>query len=314
MRSGRCRTREKETAAVSLRRMGYLFFDPRSSAALKPCLWCKRALTGGEMCYKHQFYGISSYRCVQLTPTLRCNHRCLFCWRSFEHEHPADHDLPPSTIVEKIPSLQKKALAGYKISPKVPPERWEEAITPNQVAISLSGEPTLYPSLPELIEMLNQKGCSTFLVSNGTNPDVLARCHPYQKYVSLTATDQETYLRIAQPAEDYWDRVGESLLSLGRETDRGARTAIRITLIRGMNDQDPRGFARMIQESGASFVEVKSYMHVGYSQRRLTIRHMPLHDEISSFVQAMLPHCEYSVRGENTHSRVICLEKPDEIP
>ncbi len=291
--------------------MGYLFFDPTSSAALKPCLWCKRALTGGEMCYKNQFYGIASHRCVQLTPTLRCNHRCLFCWRSFEHEHPADHDLPPEKIVERIPFLQKKGLAGYKISPKVTPERWEEAIHPNQVAISLSGEPTLYSPLPDLIEMLNEKGCTTFLVSNGTNPDQLKRCRPFQKYVSLTATDRETYLKIAQPLDDYWDRLGESLASLGSETDRGARTAIRITLIKGMNDHNPREFARMVQESGARFVEVKSYMHVGYSQRRLTIRHMPLHEDITSFVDQMLPHCEYTVKGENTQSRVICLEKTE---
>lgn len=291
--------------------MGYLFFDPASSAALKPCLWCKRALTGGEMCYKNQFYGISSYRCVQLTPTLRCNQKCLFCWRSFEHEHPADHDLPPEQIVERIPFLQKKALAGYKISPKVPPERWDEAIHPNQVAISLSGEPTLYSPLPELIEMLNEKGCTTFLVSNGTNPDQLKRCRPFQKYVSLTATDRETYLKIAQPLDDYWDRLGESLASLGSETDRGGRTAIRITLIKGMNDHNPREFARMVQGSGARFIEVKSYMHVGYSQRRLTIRHMPLHEDITSFVEKMLPHCEYTVKGENTQSRVICLEKTE---
>ncbi len=289
--------------------MGYLFFDPSSSASLKPCLWCKRALTGGEMCYKHQFYGIESHRCVQLTPTLKCNHRCLFCWRSFEHEHPGEKDLPPAEIVNRIPFLQKKGLAGYKISPKVTPERWDEAITPNQVAISLSGEPTLYPYLPELIEMLNQKGCTTFLVSNGTNPDELRACRPFQKYVSLTATDRETYLKVAQPIEDYWDRLQESLVSLGKETDQGARTAFRITVVKGINDHDPEGFARLIQESGASFVEVKSYMHVGFSQRRLTLGHMPLHPEIEAFVQAMLPHCEYSVRGANSQSRVICLEK-----
>jgi tRNA wybutosine-synthesizing protein 1 len=309
MRSRRCNIQDVDNPAISLRRMGYLFFDPASSAALKPCLWCKRALTGGEMCYKHQFYGISSHRCVQLTPTLRCNHRCLFCWRSFEHEHPGGIDLPPADIVSKIPFLQKKGLAGYKISPKVTPERWNEATDPDQVAISLSGEPTLYPYLPELIDMLNAKGCTTFLVSNGTNPDHLKACHPYQKYVSLTATDRDTYLKVAQPLEDYWDRLGESLASLGKEADQGARTAIRITLVKGVNDQDPRGFAHMIQESGATFVEVKSYMHVGYSQRRLNISHMPYHEEISSFVEAMLPDCDYSIRGENSLSRVICLER-----
>ncbi|MFH0968468.1 MAG: 4-demethylwyosine synthase TYW1 [Methanobacteriota archaeon] len=309
MRSRRCKLSDDKNPAISLRRMGYLFFDPSSSAALKPCLWCKRALTGGEMCYKHQFYGIESHRCVQLTPTLRCNHRCLFCWRSFEHDYPGEKDLPPQEIVDRIPFLQKKGLSGHKISPKVTPERWEEAIHPNQVAISLSGEPTLYPYLSDLIGILNQKGCTTFLVSNGTNPEELQQCKPFQKYVSLAATDRETYLRVAQPIEDYWDRLGESLISLGKEADRGARTAIRITLVKGVNDHDPQGFARMIQESGATFVEVKAYMHVGYSQRRLSIGNMPLYDDVTSFVRSMLPGCEYSIRGENPLSRVVCLEK-----
>ncbi len=293
----------------ALRGMGYQFFHPDSSAALKPCLWCKRSLSGGDQCYKNQFYGITSHRCVQLTPTLRCNHTCLFCWRSFEHEYTGEKDLMPQEIVSRIPFLQKKALGGYKVSPKVTKEKWEEALQPDQYAISLAGEPTLYPHLPDLIDLLNQTGGTTFLVSNGTMPDVLKRCHPYQKYISLTAPDRDTYLRIARPQEDYWDRVLESISDLGHETDAGRRTAIRVTLVRGINDMDPEGYARIIQESGAQFVEVKAYMHVGYSQRRLTIKHMPLHDEIEQFTKRMLPHLSYRVLGENTLSRVICLER-----
>ncbi|PWR75682.1 4-demethylwyosine synthase TYW1 [Methanospirillum stamsii] len=292
-----------------LRKMGYQFFHPDSSAALKPCLWCKRSLTGGDQCYKNQFYGITSHRCVQMTPTLRCNHKCLFCWRSFEHEYIGEKELSPADIVSKIPFLQKKALGGYKVSYRVTKEKWEEALRPDQYAISLSGEPTLYTHLPELIDLLNQTEGTTFLVSNGTMPGVLRNCHPYQKYISLTGPDRETYLKIARPDEDYWDRILESISDLGHETDAGNRTAIRVTLVKGINDQDPAGYARIIQESGAQFVEVKAYMHVGYSQRRLTIKHMPLHEEIEQFTKQMLPHLSYKVRGENTLSRVICLER-----
>lgn len=289
--------------------MGYQFFHPESSAALKPCLWCKRSLSGGEQCYKHQFYGITSHKCVQLTPTLRCNHTCLFCWRSFEHEYKGERNLSPEEIVSRIPFLQKKALGGYKVSPKVTAERWEEALKPDQYAISLAGEPTLYPYLPDLIDLLNEKAGTTFLVSNGTNPEVLKNCHPYQKYVSLTGPDRETYLRLSRPVEDYWERVMESLQSLGHEADSGSRTAIRITLVKGINDHNPREYARIIQNSGARFVEVKAYMHVGYSQKRLTIGHMPLHDDIMQFTEEMLPFLSYRIRGVNNLSRVICLER-----
>jgi len=135
-------------ACKALRRQGYQFVSPASSAAVKPCMWNKRALKGGEMCYKAQFYGIESNRCVQMTPTLRCNQQCLFCWRSFEHEVVEEEECPPAAIIANLRRLQKKALSGYKVSPYVAPERFAEALDPTMVAISLSGEPTCYSRLP----------------------------------------------------------------------------------------------------------------------------------------------------------------------
>ena len=32
-------------------------------------------------CYKHTFYGITSYQCMEMTPALACANRCVFCWR-----------------------------------------------------------------------------------------------------------------------------------------------------------------------------------------------------------------------------------------
>ena len=215
----------------------------------------------------------------------------------------------PQEIVSWIPFLQKKALGGYKVSPKVTSERWEEALKPDQYAISLAGEPTLYPYLPDLIDLLNQGSGTTFLVSNGTNPEVLKACHPYQKYVSLTGPDRETYLRLSRPNEDYWERIMESLSNLGHETDAGARTAIRITLVKGINDHNPQAYAKIIQDSGAQYVEIKSYMHVGYSQKRLKIANMPLYEDIVGFTEKILPDLSYRVRGVNNLSRVICLER-----
>jgi len=122
------------------------------------------------MCYKAQFYGIESHRCVQMTPTLRCNQQCLFCWRSFEHEVVEEEECPPAEIIGNLRRLQKRALSGYKVSPYVTPERFAEALRPTMVAISLSGEPTCYSHLPELIDGLNAEGYTTFLVSNGTHP------------------------------------------------------------------------------------------------------------------------------------------------
>lgn len=289
-----------------LQRQGYQFFSKTSSAALKPCMWCKRALAGGEMCYKHQFYGIDSHRCVQLTPTLRCNQRCLFCWRSFEHEPEEMEECPPATIFAGIHKFQKKALAGYNavLDNTVTEERWKEALDPRHVAISLSGEPTLYSQLPQLIDLFNSNGYTTFLVSNGTSPDMLRCCKPFQMYVSLDAPDEQTYLAVCRPSGDYWECILESLSILSSH-----RSAVRITLVKGLNDFTPEKYATILQDSGAQFVEVKGYMYLGYSRNRLARENMPDHTHVRSFAEKIAAACDYRFRDQNKLSRVICLER-----
>ncbi|HUH78563.1 MAG TPA: 4-demethylwyosine synthase TYW1 [Methanoregula sp.] len=293
-------------ACDALRKQGYQFFSATSSAALKPCMWCKRALAGGDMCYKHQFYGIDSHRCVQMTPTLSCNQRCLFCWRSFEHEMADEEECPPQLILDGLRKFQKKALAGYNavLDNTVTEERWREALDPRHVAISLSGEPTLYRRLPELIGLLNDRGFTTFLVSNGTNPGMLERCRPYQTYVSLDAPDEETYHAVCRPRGDYWEEVNESLRLLGRR-----RSAVRITLVKGLNDFAPERYAGLLRDSGARFVEVKGYMYLGYSRNRLQRENMPEHDAVRLFAEKIARSGDYAVKDENRPSRVVCLER-----
>ena len=257
------------------------------------------------MCYKHQFYGIDSHRCVQMTPTLRCNQRCLFCWRSFEYEPHEVEECSPETILAGIHKYQKKALAGYNavLDNTVTDDRWKEALDPKHVAISLSGEPTLYSRLPELINLLHDNRYTTFLVSNGTNPDMLRQCKPFQMYLSLDAPDRETYMGVCRPLEDYWDRIQESLGLLST-----CRSAIRITLVKGLNDFAPEQYAAILQDSGATFVEIKGYMYLGYSRNRLARENMPEHAEVRAFAEKVQSACDYRFKDENKLSRVVLLE------
>jgi tRNA wybutosine-synthesizing protein 1 len=219
---------------------------------------------------------------------------------------PEEEECPPQTIFAGIHKLQKKALAGYNavLDNTVTEERWQEALTPNQVAISLSGEPTLYSQLPELIDLFNSNGYTTFLVSNGTNPAMLKRCYPYQMYVSLDAPDKETYEAVCHPKGDYWDRINESLFLLGSR-----RSAVRITLVKGLNDIAPEKYAKLLQDSGADFVEVKGYMYLGYSRNRLVRENMPEHETVLSFAEQIAAACDYRYKDENRLSRVVCLER-----
>ena len=300
------------TSETSLHRQGYNFIAEGSSAAVKPCMWCKRALRGGDSCYKHQFYGIDTWKCVQMTPTLRCNQRCLFCWRSMEHEIVSEKELSPEEIILGIPKMQKKGLSGDK--PYTDPERWDEAVNhPTQYALSLSGEPTLYTKLPELISLLRENNeHSVFVVSNGTIPSMIEKIRPTQLYLSVDAVDGPSYETICRPMGDakiMWGNIKRSLSLLQKKEEEGVRTAIRITLVKGYNDADEEGFAEIIEEAQPIFVEVKGYMYLGYSRMRLEETNVPDMETIRSFAKRVAQLCNYDIMDENVPSRVVCLKR-----
>ena len=133
---------------------------------------------------------------------------------------------------------------------------------------------------------------------------MLARCKPYQMYVSLDAPDEKIYKSVCRPQGDYWDSVNESLQMLGRR-----RSAVRITLVKDLNDVAPERYAAILQDSGARFVEVKGYMYLGYSRNRLKRENMPEHDAVRSFAERIAAASDYAIRDENRLSRVVCLER-----
>ena len=171
-------------------------YHHENHTAAQTCGWTANAMRGEGTCYKHAFYGIRSHRCIQMTPVVRCNERCVFCWRDHSgHTYELDGVEwdDPEAVVDASIELQRKLLSGFGGNDDVPREVFEEALEPRHVAISLDGEPTLYPYLPELIEAFHDREITTFLVSNGTRPEVLEACDPTQLYVSVDAPDRKTF-------------------------------------------------------------------------------------------------------------------------
>ena len=296
-------------------------------SVVKTCLWLNRSLRGEESCYKSRFYGIQSHRCIQMTPTLSCNHRCLHCWRPIEVPVPlptsSDWDSPVE-IKGSIIAEQMRLISGYGGSETTDMAALEEARKPNQVAISLAGEPTLYPHLPELIDEFKADGMTTFVVSNGTQPDMIAKIAPTQLYISLNAPDEETYLRVCNPCGNFWGEIKRSLKVMGaRRSGKGAmvvtgegattrtrtRTAIRITLIKGFNIFDPAGYARLLLMAEPDYIEVKAYMHVGFSRKRLGRDAMPEHEEVLSFASEICDETGYRIVDDVGVSRVVLLSR-----
>ena len=61
--------------------------------------------------------------------------------------------------------------------PGVKPERFAEGMEPKHCALSLVGEPIMYPEINTLAQLLHQKGISTFLVTNAQFPEAIKYVH-----------------------------------------------------------------------------------------------------------------------------------------
>ena len=64
---------------AALGKQGYQLIG--SHSGVKLCRWTKAMLRGRGGCYKHSFYGIQSHQCMEMTPSLACANKCVFCWR-----------------------------------------------------------------------------------------------------------------------------------------------------------------------------------------------------------------------------------------
>jgi tRNA wybutosine-synthesizing protein 1 len=283
-------------------------------SAIKTCEWTRKALRGKNFCYKQKFYGIRSHRCLQFTPSLQfCTHKCLFCWRdtSITSSRWKGFVDNPKFILEEAIKKHREVLQGFKGNPEVEPKRFEEALNPNQIAISLAGEPTMYPKLPELIDETKKMKMTSFLVTNGTFPNMLKKIlshPPTQLYITLPAPDEKIYKKTCMPIiKNGWKRIGKSL-SMLKEFRKKCKTVIRLTLVKDLNFIYPEKYAEIIEEANPEFVEVKSFMSVGFSRSRLPYSKMPLHEEIKRFSEEIEKHSNYKIVDEKKDSRVILLK------
>ena len=57
--------------------------------------------------------------------------------------------------------------------PGVKTERFEEGLCPRHCALSLVGEPIMYPRINEFVQLLHSNRISSFLVTNAQFPDAI---------------------------------------------------------------------------------------------------------------------------------------------
>ncbi len=98
----------------------------------------------------------------------------------------------PAMIVAEAVRLHVAMINECKGVPGVLEERWREAHTVRHCALSLVGEPIMYPRINELIGELHARKISSFLVTNAQFPDAIRTLRPVtQLYVSVDAPNKD---------------------------------------------------------------------------------------------------------------------------
>ncbi|WOK99567.1 hypothetical protein Cni_G08279 [Canna indica] len=301
---------------ANLEKQGYKIIG--SHSGVKLCRWTKSQLRGRGGCYKHSFYGIESHRCMEATPSLACANKCVFCWR--HHTNPVGKSWQwkmddPLEIVDAAINEHTKMIKQMKGVPGVKPERLSEGFSPRHCALSLVGEPIMYPEINALVDELHRRHISTFLVTNAQFPDKIEMLKPVtQLYVSVDAATKDSLKAIDRPLfGDFWERFLDSLKAL---RDKEQRTVYRLTLVKGWNAEDVDAYANLFSIGKPDLVEIKGVTYCGSSATsKLTMDNVPWHSDVKAFSEAlaMKSSGEYEVACEHAHSCCVLLAKVDKF-
>ncbi len=151
----------------------------------------------------------------------------------------------PLDIVSQAISLHQQMVKEYSGVPGVVSERVKEGLAVRHCALSLVGEPIMYPEINALVDELHSRRISTFLVTNAQFPDRIQNLHPVtQLYVSVDAATPSSLKAIDRPLfPDYWERFVGSLTAL---RDKAQRTVYRLTLVKGWNMEEVQQYAQLV--------------------------------------------------------------------
>eukprot|EP01012_Entosiphon_sulcatum_P021162 TRINITY_DN25956_c1_g2_i1.p1 TRINITY_DN25956_c1_g2~~TRINITY_DN25956_c1_g2_i1.p1 ORF type:complete len:846 (-),score=66.12 TRINITY_DN25956_c1_g2_i1:845-3355(-) len=284
-----------------------------SHAAIRLGRWTKASLRGRGACFKRTFYGVVSYQTMEMSPSLSCANRCVFCWRhpdtpvSGEWKWASDD---PRFVAEGCITAHVALVNSMRDVHGVKPERLSAAQTVRYCDFSLVGEPILYPLINQLIDHMHQRQIATFLYTNGQFPEKLEALRTVaQLVISVDSATPEDMEKITRPLfPDAWGRFIKSLEVFAARTDR---KVLRLTVIKGWNDEGLDKYASLVSIGHPDFIEVKGVIYCGKTEgNQLSLdTNIPQHDELVAFAKALCSKLnnEYDVACEHEHSSCVLV-------
>ena len=69
------------------------------------------------------------------------------------------------------------------------------------------------------------------------------------------------------------------------------------------------GYTKLVEKANPTYIEVKAYMHIGFSNLRLGFDRMPMHREVKDFAAKLAEKTGYKQVNEAPESRVVLLSR-----
>ncbi|KAL4203564.1 hypothetical protein AMTRI_Chr01g128630 [Amborella trichopoda] len=192
----------------------------------------------------------------------------------------------PLEIVNAAIDEHTETIKQMKGVPGVTTDRLFEGLSPRHCALSLVGEPIMYPEINALIDELHKQRISTFLLTNAQFPE---------------------RIRLLKPITQ------DSLRAL-REKEQ--RTVYHLTLVKGWNAEDIDAYYELFSIGKPDFVEIKGVTYCGSSATsKLTMENVPWYLDVKAFseVLASKSGSEYEIASEHTHSCCVLLARADKF-
>uniref|UniRef100_A0A8C9CQ71 tRNA 4-demethylwyosine synthase (AdoMet-dependent) n=1 Tax=Phocoena sinus TaxID=42100 RepID=A0A8C9CQ71_PHOSS len=238
---------------------------------------------------------------------LACANKCVFCWR--HHTNPVGTEW--RWKMDQAEMILKEAIENHQNVMKqleVFIERFEEGMTVKHCALSLVGEPIMYPEINRFLKLLHERKISSFLVTNAQFPAEIRNLKPVtQLYVSVDASTKESLKKIDRPLfKDFWQRFLDSLKALAAKQQR---TVYRLTLVKAWNVDELQAYAKLVSLGNPDFIEVKGVTYCGESSASsLTMANVPWHEEVVRFVCELVDLIpDYEIACEHEHSNCLLI-------
>ena len=193
--------------------------------------------------------------------------RALNLLKNQEFLLPADDSLKSFELDSEISCCidsRDEIIKLFNLSLTTPDEIMQthsEAMNPNHAAISLDGEPFLYPKLGGLVSEFRNRSMTSFIVTNGTLPERIESLNslPSQLYITLPAPNKDVYKKVCRPMiKNGWEKIKKSLSLVESLT---CRTLVRLTAVKNLNISEKfiKDYVKIIEDVNPNFFEIKGF-------------------------------------------------------